>query len=79
MAKLSLPNKYLLDNADDAPETRSERMFAELDADFAGTDPQTGRRRGLKTAIATVRGWRRNKRAMKKMEQLRSGADDLAA
>ena len=79
IAKLSLPNKYLLDNADNAPETRSERMFAELEADFAGTDPETGRRRGLKTAIATVRGWRRSKRAMKKMEQMLKDADDLAA
>ena len=62
IAKLSLPNKYLRDTADDAPETRSERMFAELEPGFAGTDPATGRR-GLKTAIATVRQWRRDKRA----------------
>jgi linoleoyl-CoA desaturase len=63
LAKLSLPNKYLRDTADDAPETRSERMFAELGAGFTGTDPSTGRRRGLKTAIATVRDWRRDKRS----------------
>ncbi|OSC43124.1 fatty acid desaturase family protein [Mycobacterium decipiens] len=63
LAKLSLPNKYLRDDADDAPETRSERMFAGLGPGFGGTDPVTGRRRGLKTAIATVRGWRRDKRA----------------
>ena len=31
IAKLSLPNKYLRDTADDAPETRSERMFTELE------------------------------------------------
>jgi fatty acid desaturase len=62
IAKLSLPDKYLRDTADNAPETRSESMFAVLDEDFAGTDPATGRRRGLKTAIATVRGWRRDKR-----------------
>ncbi|GAB7141701.1 hypothetical protein AWC22_16275 [Mycobacterium riyadhense] len=62
MAKLSLPNKYLRDDADDAPETRSERMFAELEPGFAGTDPAMGRRRGLKNAIATVRGWLRDKR-----------------
>ena len=62
IAKLSLPDKYLRDTADDAPETRSERMFAELEAGFAATDPDTGRRRGLKTAIATVREWRRDKR-----------------
>jgi NADPH-dependent stearoyl-CoA 9-desaturase len=58
VAKLSLPNKWLRDTADDAPETRSERMFAELGPGFATTDPVTGRRRGLKTAIAAVRHWR---------------------
>ena len=55
IAKLSLPDKYLRDTADDAPETRSERMFTELEPGFAATDPATGRRRGLKSAIATVR------------------------
>jgi linoleoyl-CoA desaturase len=59
IAKLSLPNKYLCDTADDAPETRSEQMFAELEPGFATTDHVTGRRRGLKTAITTVRQWRR--------------------
>jgi fatty acid desaturase len=59
IAKLSLPNKYLRDTADDAPETRSEQMFAELEPGFATTDHVTGRRRGLKTAITTVRHWRR--------------------
>jgi NADPH-dependent stearoyl-CoA 9-desaturase len=59
IAKLSLPNKYLRDTADDAPETRSERMFTELGPDFAKTDPATGRRHGLKTAIAAVRQWHR--------------------
>ena len=77
LAKLSLPNKYLLDDADNAPETRSERMFAELEPGFAGTDPATGRRRGLKTAIATVRGWRRGKRAAK--VAISDAEDDLAA
>ena len=55
IAKLSLPNKYRSDPADDAPETRSEKMFAELEPASVGTDPATGRRRGLKTAMATVR------------------------
>jgi linoleoyl-CoA desaturase len=59
VAKLSLPNKYLRDTADDAPETRSEQMFADLEPGFAKTDRVTGRRRGLKTAIAAVRKWRR--------------------
>ena len=58
IAKLSLPNMYLSESADDAPETRIEKMFAELEPAFVGTDPATGRRRGLKT-MATVRQWRR--------------------
>jgi linoleoyl-CoA desaturase len=60
IAKLSLPNRYLRDTADNAPETRSERMFTQLEPGFARTDPATGRRRGLKTAISTVRQWRRD-------------------
>jgi fatty acid desaturase len=60
IAKLSLPDRYLRATVDDAPETRSERMFAELEPGFAGTDLATGRRRGLKTAIAAVRQWRRD-------------------
>ncbi|MEB3048844.1 fatty acid desaturase [Mycolicibacter sp. MYC123] len=61
IAKLSLPDRFLTDTVDDAPETRSEKMFAELEPGFARIDPVTGRRRGLKTAIAAVRGWRRDK------------------
>ena len=61
IAKLSLPDRFLTDTADDAPETRSEKMFAELETGFARIDPVTGRRRGLKTAIAAVRGWGRDK------------------
>jgi linoleoyl-CoA desaturase len=57
IAKLSLPDRYLRNTADDAPETRSERMFVELQPGFTGTDPETGRRRGLETAIAAVRQW----------------------
>lgn len=59
IAKLSLPDRYLRDPADDAPETRSERMFAVLATDFVDTDPATGRHRGLKTAIAAVHRRRR--------------------
>ena len=44
-------------------------------AGFGVTDPATGRRRGLKTAIATVRGWRRDKRAEKRTPK----RTDLAA
>src|SRR5205823_2848416 len=62
IAKLSLPDRYLRDTADDAPETRSERMFTELEGRFTGANLATGRRRGLNTAIATVRQWRRDPR-----------------
>jgi len=65
IAKLSLPDKYLRDTADDAPETRSERMFDQLEPSYAGVDPRTGRKRGLKTAIAAVREWRREKRGVR--------------
>ncbi|CAM4163249.1 Stearoyl-CoA 9-desaturase [Mycobacterium basiliense] len=63
LAKLSLPNKFLRADTHDAPETRSEAMFAVLEPGFAGTDPATGRRRGLKTAIAATRAWRRARRS----------------
>ncbi|KUI23862.1 stearoyl-CoA 9-desaturase [Mycobacterium sp. IS-1742] len=53
IAKLSLPDKYLRDTADNAPETRSERMFAEL---------EPNERRGLRSSIAAVRARRREKR-----------------
>jgi fatty acid desaturase len=59
IAKLSLPDRYLRDTADDAPETHSELMFTQLGSDFAWTDLATGRRRGLKSAIAAVRQRRR--------------------
>ncbi len=72
IAKLSLPNQYLRDTVDDAPETRSEQMFAELDPEFGGIDPATGNKRGLRSAIAAVRKWRRDKRS-------RAALDDLAA
>jgi linoleoyl-CoA desaturase len=62
IAKLSLPDRYLRDTADNAPETRSERMFTELQPGFTGTDLVTGRRRGLKTAISAVRQWRHDSR-----------------
>ena len=56
IAKLSLPDRFLTDTSDDAPETRSERMFAELNP---------GERRGLRSAIAAVRTRRRAKRGQK--------------
>ena len=60
IAKLSLPDRFLRDTADDAPETRSERMFT-------GLEP--AQRTGLKSAIAAVRARRRAKRAEKAAEQ----------
>jgi NADPH-dependent stearoyl-CoA 9-desaturase len=75
IAKLSLPDKYLTDTADDAPETRSERMFAELEPDFFVVDPASGRRRGLKSAIATARKWRRENRTAAK----RAKSGEIAA
>ena len=58
IAKLSLPDRFLRDTADDAPETRSEAMFAPLGSGVAGRDPATGRKRGLRTAVAAVRARR---------------------
>ena len=58
--------------ADDAPETRSELMFADLGPEFGEFDPATGNKRGLRSAIAAVRKWRRDKRN-------RAALDDLAA
>ncbi|ORA60045.1 fatty acid desaturase family protein [Mycobacteroides franklinii] len=54
IAKLSLPDRYLHDTADDAPETRSEQMFLATAPRVAPVDPATNRRLGLKTAIADV-------------------------
>lgn len=49
IAKLSLPNKFLKDTPDDAPETASERKFGGNTT--ATIDPVTGRRKGLLSAI----------------------------
>jgi linoleoyl-CoA desaturase len=69
IAKLSLPDKYLQDTADNAPETRSERMYAALEPGFGVQDPATGRRRGLRTAIAEARARRREKRVVKAIRE----------
>ncbi|MXP20587.1 acyl-CoA desaturase [Gordonia sp. HNM0687] len=67
IAKLSLPNKYLTATVDDAPETASERRFKSDLADGtrlqATVDPVSGRRSGLRTAIAALRTRGRRKRA----------------
>jgi fatty acid desaturase len=53
IAKLALPNRFLQGTTDDAPETNSELKFRIRGGvrDTFGVDPQTGRRRGLRTAI----------------------------
>lgn len=56
IAKLSLPDKYLKYTADNAPETRSVKMFDEL-------EPRE--RRGLKSAFAAVRERRSSRRSAK--------------
>ncbi|MEZ0366960.1 fatty acid desaturase [Mycobacterium sp. pUA109] len=71
IAKLSLPDHFLRDTADDAPETRSEQMFTALGEGFAQTDPVTGRRRGLKSAIAAARKWRRESRLSRSRASVR--------
>jgi fatty acid desaturase len=55
--KLSLPNKLLEANEDDAPETHSELKFRIRAGvrDSFGVDPDTGRRRGLRTAVRELR------------------------
>ncbi|MDG3011367.1 fatty acid desaturase [Rhodococcus sp. D2-41] len=49
IAKLSLPDKYLKASADAAPETSSERRFAERRE--LVVDEASGRRRGLRSAL----------------------------
>src|ERR1700742_198440 len=55
--KLSLPNKLLEASADDSPETHSELKFRIRGGvrDSFGIDPDTGRRRGLRTALRELR------------------------
>jgi len=55
--KLSLPNKLLESSADDSPETHSELKFRIRAGvrDSFGLDPDTGRRRGLRTALRELR------------------------
>jgi len=56
IAKLSVPDKFLRDTADDAPETRSELMFAGLVVEAEGPSPYAGRAgSGLSRAVARHR------------------------
>ncbi len=67
IAKLSLPDRFLRATADDAPETRSERMFDAL--------PIAERPRGLKTALAAVR--RRRRAALNQASAMLEGLDPV--
>ena len=60
IAKLSLPNAMLKASADDAPETASELRFNIIEGTKThfGVDPQTGRRRGLRSALRELRSSR---------------------
>jgi NADPH-dependent stearoyl-CoA 9-desaturase len=53
IAKLALPNRFLKATADDAPETNSELKFRIRDGvrETFGVDQETGKRRGLRTAL----------------------------
>ncbi|MBB3036242.1 fatty acid desaturase family protein [Hoyosella altamirensis] len=54
--KLALPDRMLRATSDDAPETASELRFKALQAlEWVATDPATGRRRGLSTALAELK------------------------
>jgi hypothetical protein len=75
ICKLSLPDRFLTANSDDAPETASEERFRAaamrpqvFDAHDVGT-----RRRGLQTAIADRTG-RRMKRGWLRPVSLRAAA-----
>lgn len=61
--KLALPDSLLRATSDDAPETASERRFSAAKAlGWASTDAATGRRRGLRTAIAELKAQRTRRR-----------------
>lgn len=77
IAKLSLPDKYLSATADDAPETASERRFKEGLPEGvrlqATIDEETGARRGLRSAIASLRS-RRNRTVPRPLRARRTRA-----
>ncbi|WP_051021534.1 fatty acid desaturase family protein [Nocardia araoensis] len=54
VCKLALPDRLLLRTSDDAAETRSERKFLGIRPTWQATDPITGARRGLRTALAAT-------------------------
>ncbi|MDX2356281.1 acyl-CoA desaturase [Dietzia sp. PP-33] len=59
IAKMSLPNHMLRRTADDAPETHSERMFADLPKPLKAQGE--GQRAGLQTALEYTRSRRSRK------------------
>jgi fatty acid desaturase len=67
--KLALPDRFLRRTADDAPETSSERKFIGISLpswpetpDWMPVDPVTGKRRGLRSALAEAKAALREKR-----------------
>ena len=75
--KLALPDRFLTRTSDDAPETSSERKFSlpTLSASgsneaSSGVDPLTGRRQGLRSALAEAKTALREK-ARQEKEALR--------
>ena len=59
IAKLALPDRFLKGTTDNAPETNSERKFAQARQLRLGqVDPETGRRRGLRTAMRELQDTR---------------------
>ncbi len=62
--KLALPDRFLKRTADDAPETCSERRFAGR----LLVDPETGERRGLRSAMAEAKVALKAKKAALKAE-----------
>src|SRR6202035_4625750 len=55
--KLALPDKLLKATSEDAPETRSELKFRIRDGlRESFVDPETGERRGFRTALSELNG-----------------------
>ncbi|MGW5144146.1 fatty acid desaturase [Nocardia beijingensis] len=82
--KLALPDRFLKATADNAPETSSERKFAGITLPSRGTesthwlriDPETGKRRGLRSALHEAKIVLREK-ARQEKEMLREAKTAL--
>ncbi|MCE5291789.1 MAG: acyl-CoA desaturase [Nocardiaceae bacterium] len=67
--KLALPDQWLKRTADDAPETSSERKFADVLTNMANRlDPDNDRREGLRSAMEKVKQQAREKKASLKAQ-----------